>query len=70
MGAPGLIQARLDIGALLPDGGGEPSGTADRTLHSRHAMGNAPLHHRLAKAKFSSTGGELYAKLLESMIAR
>lgn len=58
MGAPGLIQARLDIGALLPDGGGEPSGTADRTLHRRHAMGIASLHHRLAKAKFSSMGGE------------
>lgn len=33
-------------------------------------MGNAPLHHRLAKAKFSSTGGELYAKLLKYMMAR
>jgi hypothetical protein len=32
-------------------------------------MGNVPLHHRLAKAKFSSMGGELYTRLLESLMA-
>ena len=53
MGAPGFLQERPGIRALIPEGGGEQAAAADRTIYGWKAM-------------FNSMGGELYAQLLES----
>jgi len=64
MGAPGFLQERPDIGALLPEGGGEQPAAADRTPWGQNAMGNALLKHRPAMAVFISMVDELIALLL------
>jgi hypothetical protein len=65
MGAPGFLQGRLDIGALLPEGGGEQQAAAARTLCGQNAMANVLLKQRPAMATFNSMVGELVALLLK-----
>jgi hypothetical protein len=57
MGAPGFLQERPGIRALMPEGGGEQSAAAGRTLHGWKAM-------------FNSMGGEINALLLELISER